>query len=49
MRLIVVVATFWGSLQSLSFVWSLADVAMSVTAVINLFALALLGNGRSRC
>ena len=43
MRLLVVVATFWGSVQSLGFVWSLADVAMSIMAVINLFALALLG------
>lgn len=43
MRLLVVVATFWGSVQSLGFVWSLADVAMSIMGVINLFALALLG------
>lgn len=41
-RVLVVAATFWGALQPLSFVWSLADVAMSVMAVINLVALFLL-------
>ncbi|WP_040162293.1 alanine/glycine:cation symporter family protein [Nigerium massiliense] len=43
MRILVVVATFWGAVQELSFVWSLADVAMSLMAVINLGALFFLG------
>lgn len=42
-RALVVVATFWGAIQSLDFVWSLADVAMSVMAIINIAALARLG------
>lgn len=42
MRTLVVIATFWGAIQELGFVWSLADVAMSVMAVINLTALFLL-------
>ncbi|WP_082043756.1 alanine/glycine:cation symporter family protein [Mobilicoccus massiliensis] len=43
MRVLVVVATFWGAMQELALVWSLADVAMSVMAIVNLAALALLG------
>ncbi|MDN5571047.1 MAG: alanine:cation symporter family protein [Propionibacteriaceae bacterium] len=43
MRTLVVVAVFWGSIQELATVWSLADVAMSIMAVINLTALAFLG------
>ncbi|MFZ1410248.1 MAG: alanine/glycine:cation symporter family protein [Micropruina sp.] len=43
MRVMVVASTFWGAVQSLDFVWSVADVAMSIMAVINLSALFLLG------
>ncbi|WP_232547882.1 alanine/glycine:cation symporter family protein [Propioniciclava soli] len=42
-RALAVGAVFWGALQELGTVWSLADVAMSVMAVINLTALAFLG------
>ncbi|MBW3084001.1 Amino-acid carrier protein AlsT [Austwickia sp. TVS 96-490-7B] len=42
-RILVVVATLWGGMQKLGLVWDLADVAMSVMAVINLTALVLLG------
>ncbi|MCW3159106.1 alanine/glycine:cation symporter family protein [Micropruina sonneratiae] len=43
LRCLIVVAVFWGGIQELAFVWSVADVAMSVMAVINLGALFLLG------
>ncbi|WP_226345029.1 alanine/glycine:cation symporter family protein [Agilicoccus flavus] len=43
LRLVVVASVFVGALTSLSFVWSLADVAMTFMAVINLIALFLLG------
>lgn len=43
LRGLIVVAVFWGGIQELAFVWSVADVAMSVMAVINLGALFLLG------
>ncbi len=43
LRGLIVLATFWGGIQELAFVWSVADVAMSVMAVINLTALFLLG------
>ncbi len=42
-RALVVIATFWGAIQTLDFVWSLADVAMSVMAIINIAAMFLLG------
>ncbi|WP_116112209.1 alanine/glycine:cation symporter family protein [Austwickia chelonae] len=42
-RVLVVCATFWGAMQNLGVVWDLADVAMSLLAVINLSALFLLG------
>lgn len=42
-RALAVLATFWGAIQELAFVWSLADVAMSVMAVINITALFFLG------
>lgn len=43
MRLVVVAAVVAGSLTSLSTVWSLADLAMTLMAVVNLVALFLLG------
>lgn len=43
MRLLVVVAVFWGGVQELAFVWALADVAMSVMALVNLISLFFLG------
>ncbi len=42
-RVLVVVATLWGGLQKLGVVWDLADVAMSIMAVINLVAIFMLG------
>ncbi len=42
MRALVVVATFWGAIQELGVVWSVADVAMSVMAVINISAMFML-------
>ncbi len=42
-RLLAVVAVFWGAVQELGFVWSVADVAMSVMAVVNIGALFFLG------
>lgn len=43
MRSLVVVATFWGAVQELGVVWSVADVAMSVMAVVNIAAMFALG------
>ena len=43
MRLVVIGAVVVGSLTSLSFVWSLADVAMTGMALVNLVALLMLG------
>lgn len=43
MRIVVVIAVVVGSLTSLSFVWSLADVAMTGMALVNLVAILLLG------
>ncbi len=43
MRCVVVIAVFVGAITSLSFVWSLADVAMTLMALVNLAALLLLG------
>ncbi|MCM3443483.1 alanine/glycine:cation symporter family protein [Metabacillus halosaccharovorans] len=42
-RIAVVVMVAFGSLASLSFVWSLADLFMGLMAVINLIAITLLG------
>lgn len=42
-RLLTIVAVVWGSLQSLEFVWDLADLAMTLMAVLNLIALVFLG------
>ena len=42
-RLLVVGSTAWGALQGLDLLFAIADVFMSVMAVINLIALLLLG------
>lgn len=42
-RLLVVGSTAWGALQGLELLFAIADVFMSVMAVINLIALLLLG------
>ncbi|KKI89138.1 sodium:alanine symporter [Bacillus sp. SA1-12] len=43
-RIAVVAMVAFGSLASLSFVWSLADLLMALMAIINLIAIVLLGN-----
>ncbi len=43
LRGVVVVAVFVGTLTSLTFVWTLADVAMTLMALTNLVAVFLLG------
>lgn len=42
-RLLTIGAVAWGALQSLAFVWDLADLAMTFMAVLNLVALMALG------
>ncbi|WP_110926254.1 alanine/glycine:cation symporter family protein [Bacillus massiliglaciei] len=42
-RVLVVGMVVFGSLASLNFVWSLADLLMGLMAIINLIAIALLG------
>ncbi|QGQ44190.1 alanine/glycine:cation symporter family protein [Metabacillus sediminilitoris] len=42
-RVAVVAMVAFGSLASLSFVWSLADLLMGIMAIINLIAIVLLG------
>ncbi|MGM7724676.1 sodium:alanine symporter family protein [uncultured Metabacillus sp.] len=42
-RIAVVAMVAFGSLASLSFVWSLADLLMALMAIINLIAIVLLG------
>lgn len=43
LRTLILVATFIGSVASLSFVWNLADIAMGIMATINVVAILLLG------
>lgn len=43
-RIAVVVMVAFGSLASLSFVWSLADLMMGLMAIINMIAIVLLGH-----
>ncbi|WP_315501759.1 alanine/glycine:cation symporter family protein [Actinomyces radicidentis] len=43
LRTMILVATFIGSVASLTFVWNLSDVAMGCMATINIVSIALLG------
>ena len=41
-RVLTVLCVFWGSIESLSFVWDLADVFMGIMALMNIIVIAIL-------
>lgn len=41
-RILTILCVFWGSIESLSFVWDLADVFMGIMALMNIIVIAIL-------